>query len=432
MFKGGKKIISKKETRKTIAKKSVRKTRKTRKPIKKIAKKKSIKNSSRKTKKIIKKQRRKLTKKKTKSKKKISKKSIRKSTKKSKIKKKISKKSKPKKKLAKLQKGGAVNSNIPITIYQLFTDIDDTIHPAGNVFRRSVAGSDFGDKNKFYNCVKELHNQIERINTNAKDFYDIPQHINTSTVLVSAKPWCTEKNKKHTKDALNIKNIDCLPGAYGASLNSTFWGTTAYNMNITRIKNLNPHSMDYEAMGQRKFNSIRDYVEVKKQLLRKNARSPFYNDEFYKRIFIGDNGQGDLLAARALLREDIIDIAFIRNIDTAKYSGKTSFYNNRRLFSFQYYREVLDILKHLYGFTDLDLDCDETEECVGKSYYDYYDNYFKIQTENEKNDGVWEETYGHIDDVDCFPCRMSDYDDINLSELSDEDLAKLSVDDLVD
>tara|TARA_A100001015_G_C15025600_1_gene730333 strand:- start:2219 stop:2986 length:768 start_codon:yes stop_codon:yes gene_type:complete len=226
----------------------------------------------------------------------------------------------------------------------------------------------------------------------------IPNRINLSTVITSARPLISKTKIKHFEEELGINNIVPSPGKFIDSSLSTVYGNISKGLNITRIKNVSPHSLDYERMGFVKYLSIREYVLKKMTELVKAG----FNDKQYKPIFIGDNGQGDLLAARALLDDNIINYAFIHNVDSSKYSGVTSehFYDNR-LFPFRQYSEVIDILNNLDP--ELNLTCTENDVCISNEHYERNVNYFNEQ-ERLENYGEWENRYGDIDDVKCFPC----------------------------
>ena len=200
---------------------------------------------------------------------------------------------------------------------QIFTDVDDTLHPAGPGIKGFLAGYDRdGDRDTYYQCVDELHKQIY-------DKFKLP------TVIVSANPHSNEAKKIHIAEKLNIDKVDILPGEYIASglstINASLLGTGENN-----------YPFVYTPMGNVKTKNITAYVEKKKR--------KYPN---YKAIWIGDNGQGDLLAAKDLLKENIIDIALIHYVNPHHYSGISSSWhrNEKKLFSFTNYQEVITILR---------------------------------------------------------------------------------------
>ena len=199
---------------------------------------------------------------------------------------------------------------------QIFTDVDDTLHPAGPGVKGFFSGYDRdGDRDTYYQCVDELHKQIY-------EKFQLP------TVIVSANPHSNKAKKKHIAKKLNIGEVDILPGEYIASglssINATLLGTGENNVPFV-----------YTPMSNVKTKNIKAYVTKNK--------TKYPN---YKAIWIGDNGQGDLLAAKELLEEKIIDIALIHYVNPHHISGLEIENRNEKLFSFHNYQQVIDILKN--------------------------------------------------------------------------------------
>ena len=222
-------------------------------------------------------------------------------------------------------------------MYQLFTDVDDTLHPSGwaAVGKLNIAGVDrVGDRHKFYTCVAELHQEIQRK-------YHLP------TVIVSANPLPDFTGKKSVKmaKALGIKKVEYNCGKLRASCRSIFSNilpTTKRNKK-KKIENLH-----FKPMANVKVLQIITYVlSMKKQL----------GKQFdYRPIWIGDNGQGDLLAAKTLLEKKIIYAALIHHVDPNKVSGKSSLWYRstpQRLFPFKNYGEAIEFLKTLRGLENI-------------------------------------------------------------------------------
>ena len=233
-------------------------------------------------------------------------------------------------------------------MYQLFTDVDDTLHPSGKnslvdvkgyLGSKGIAGVDPNPRKNLYECVDKLHNQI-----NAK--YDLP------TVVITANPfegsrYGADKISKH----LGVP-IDYIPGDVGSSFIST-----ARNLipDFVSDEEENRQNLHYISMAKTKVSNITNYVVKQKAT---------YGDG-YRAIWIGDNGQGDLLAAKELLREDIIYASFIHTVNPGRTSGKSSSWfrgNPRKLFPFYNYGEVIEVLKTndiFDGLTDL-VECEIT------------------------------------------------------------------------
>ncbi len=148
-----------------------------------------------------------------------------------------------------------------------------------------MAGVDRSNSSAYYPCVHELHGQIYTK-------YGMP------TVVVSANPLKTDYNKKAREIerhlGLNKGGVIYFPGEFGAS---------------SKLLKGN-----YTAMASVKAKRIREEVaKIRGEL-----------GERYRAIWIGDNGQGDLIAAEELLHDNIIHVALIHYVDPNKPSGKES------------------------------------------------------------------------------------------------------------
>jgi len=248
--------------------------------------------------------------------------------------------------LLKKQKGGSDSIETPggkIVIYQLISDVDDTLHPSGwfaGSRWHETAGVDYeGIREQYYPCVKKLHSQFY-------NKFELP------TVIISANPRAikSEKMKKIAKE-LGIKNIEYNGGEWVASI-----GAWYLNMfpRILRTPYEQYSNIHYSSMAIVKIQQITNHTDtMKKKYEEMNIE--------YRAIWIGDNGQGDLIAAKELLNDGKIYAALIHLVDPTKQSGISSSWariDDQRLFSFNNYDTAISQLKNQLGLSFLE-DCDE-------------------------------------------------------------------------
>ncbi len=232
-------------------------------------------------------------------------------------------------------------------LYQLFTDADDTLHPSGfaSLGPLNLAGVDsVGDRHKFYDCVSQLHQQIQARNGG------LP------TIIVSANPLpATSSKKNKIKKALGIEQLEIFSGSALSSGSSIL-----QNVRIKAAEVVAPlpdgqvvtdtENLHFQSMADVKVDQITKYVSDMRKEQKKLGRR-------YRPIWIGDNGQGDLLAAKILLQNKVIFAALIHWVDPRKASGKSSQWyrseNPPRLFPFKNYGEAIEHLKHYAGLQDL-------------------------------------------------------------------------------
>jgi len=192
---------------------------------------------------------------------------------------------KKKKKKYKRTKNSNINLKNPSygVQWQLFTDVDDTLHPAGPGFFGGIAGSnDNGSRHEYYNCVGDLH----------KQFYT---RYNLPTVIVSANPLPVLRSKtRNVKNKLGNIGVKIFKGEWGASTAS-----------VVRARFQKTAATAYQAMANTKIKQISEEVTNQRKLL---------GPSNYKAIWIGDNGQGDFLVAQQLLKDKIIEYAFIHTV----------------------------------------------------------------------------------------------------------------------
>jgi hypothetical protein len=257
------------------------------------------------------------------------------------------------KRVRKSKKGGGKESSIKRRnlklppLYQLFTDADDTLHPSGfaSLGYLNIAGVDnVGNRHKFYDCVSQLHQQIQARNGG------LP------TIIISANPLpATSSKKKKIKKALGIEQLEIFSGSALSSGSSILQNVRIkVGEFVAPLKNgqvtTDTENLHFQAMADVKVDQITKYVsEMRKEQGKKGRR--------YRPIWIGDNGQGDLLAAKILLQNKVIFAALIHWVDPRKASGKSSIWyryeNPPRLFPFKNYGEAIEHLKHYAGLQDL-------------------------------------------------------------------------------
>ncbi len=240
--------------------------------------------------------------------------------------------------------------------YQLITDVDDTLHPAGSLLfgYAQIAGVDLRDRSTYYPCVAELHQEIFRK-------FGLP------TVIVSANPVPPDKKKIADKTAHlhgegENPQVVYHPGHY---LSSAF--SVGSNFVGRMISPRRPYegiiydADGYAAVARVKENIIRKHVKEMKEAA-ENAQPPYT----YRAIWIGDNGQGDLKVAEKLLPESIIYAALIHYVEPRKDSGK-EFSDKYRLFPFTFYHQAVQWLQGLDPNLEF-LKCDKLTEADRKNH----------------------------------------------------------------
>lgn len=207
--------------------------------------------------------------------------------------------------------------------WQLFTDVDDTLHPAGPGFIGWMAGSNYtGSRHEYYDCVGDLHKQFYKR-------YGLP------TVIVSANPLPVTRSKT-TNVKKNLGNIDVkiFKGEPLASATS-----------VVRSS--------YQEMANIKIKQIREEV-TNQRLINGHSR--------YKAIWIGDNGQGDLLVAQQLLKDNIIQYALIHTVDKEKPDGSRMDKKQKRIIKFR--KNTYDwLINHLKTHKKFDGKFEWLKEC---------------------------------------------------------------------
>ena len=171
-----------------------------------------------------------------------------------------------------------VSSIIKNNYWHILTDIDDTLFPhPGN---GNVAGSDLSwKKNEPYPGITAFYTQF---------YFRLPIHLKYTTIL-SATPGLL-KDGRMNKDILHkILSYEDSPGY------AFIQGTDSKRILATAWLTGNIHAY----YGKIKYIRAKQYKALFPE---------------YKLIFIGDNGQGDELAGKFMLKEKVAEYVFIHKI----------------------------------------------------------------------------------------------------------------------
>lgn len=233
--------------------------------------------------------------------------------------------------------GGATSKTPKKKIkYQLITDVDDTLIPSG--WAAGIAGVDSrGKRGEYYPCVKKIHRSVHNL-------YRLP------SVIVSANPKAPSSRKIKSKtlalhgfkphEPVTYYNGSLISSTYSVASN-LYAKSKSFLYKKARLGDYDVSSLDsdgFSSMARQKINTIEAHVRVMRNDLEKK------NIEV-RHIWIGDNGQGDLIAARELLNRGLIFAAFIHYVDETKPSGEE--YGIKNLFSFPTYKKAIIDLKNL-------------------------------------------------------------------------------------
>jgi len=224
-------------------------------------------------------------------------------------------------------------------VYQLLTDVDDTLHPSG-FLGYGLAGVDSeGRRDEYYPCVRKLHTA----------FYN---NFELPTIIVSANPLWKSKS--------SIENIARELGAQieykGGDLASSLWSTILNLLPGIPDNRDDYYNLHYMSMANVKIAQISEHIKKMRDIYAGTTIE-------YRAIWIGDNGQGDLLAAKKLLQKELIFAALIHIVDPNKQTGRSSAWarpfgdDPKRLFPFDNYKTVITQLRSL-GLNFLE-NCDE-------------------------------------------------------------------------
>jgi hypothetical protein len=252
-------------------------------------------------------------------------------------------------------------------VFHIMTDIDDTLYPHSGV--GSIAGSDKSWKNKEpYPGIKKFYEEF---------YLTIPEYCRYSTIL-SATPGCLK-----TKKLINPIYKDIL---------GEFSFIHGFN---NKYKNLQPVSILGNLVGLKK-NETREPSSLHKELgMKKFERFKQYIQIFpeYKIIFIGDNGQGDVIAGMNMLLENPKVMVFIHTIsengksylETPSVDGvpttKIIFYKNYFHLTLELYKKAIFNQSACEKIQENMKDTIENST-YAKTYEHLYKNVFKNYFEN--------------------------------------------------
>jgi len=219
------------------------------------------------------------------------------------------------------------------SIPHIMTDIDDTIYPNPGILNINIAGSDYSwEKKKLYPGIEKFYECYTKFTQKNHDGIII---YNT---ILSATPTAL-KNHKFTD--IRLKK----------ALSDNFSFLSGKDSKIKSIKDIEKKIDDEgefslepnaESVGATKFEKFVKYKALFPE---------------YKLLFIGDNGQGDLIAGEKMLIVDENCMVFIHNIikknnnfkfddiTIKKYIDKDK--NKGRLFFFKNYYELSQIFLNL-------------------------------------------------------------------------------------
>jgi hypothetical protein len=171
-------------------------------------------------------------------------------------------------------------------IWHIMTDIDDTLYP-NNEHRTYIAGSDISWHQKtpypgirmfyikFYNCL--------------------PKNAQYTTIL-SATPGCFKNSKLDDKNKLLhgiLKNYGFIQGPESKLQVLSYLGNIVTNCSSQNCGlnnttgNVDNISSLFKLFGNTKFERFKQYISIFPE---------------YKILFIGDNGQGDVLAGKQMVQ----------------------------------------------------------------------------------------------------------------------------------
>jgi hypothetical protein len=213
------------------------------------------------------------------------------------------------------------------SIPHILTDIDDTLYANPGIFGINIAGSDYSWKKKeLYPGLEEFYKYFTKFTQD--------KHIGVIIykTILSATPTSLKNHKLHDN---NLKK----------ALGDNFSFLSGKDSKIDAIKDIHEKGEylvepNAESVAATKFDKFQKY------------RSLFPE---YKLLFIGDNGQGDLIAGEKMLNVDKDCMVFIHNI--IKKDGNFKFddekikeyttkdINKDRLFFFKNYFELSQIFK---------------------------------------------------------------------------------------
>jgi hypothetical protein len=227
-------------------------------------------------------------------------------------------------------------------IWHIMTDIDDTLYP-NTEHGTYIAGADVSWRQKQpYPGIIQFY----------QTFYEkLPEHARYSTIL-SATPGCLKPSKLEDKPETLHKILGRTYGfiqgpegkmqiaSHTGDIIGNFFDHNIHPTHETDSAKLNPL---FTLFGNTKFERFKQYARIFPE---------------YKILFLGDNGQGDVLAGRQMLEHDPRCFVFIHAISKDGKTYTTAVSDDklkRRMSFFRNYSEVAYKLKILRLFNVADV-----------------------------------------------------------------------------
>lgn len=222
---------------------------------------------------------------------------------------------------------------IPEDIWHIMTDIDDTLYP-NTEHGTYIAGSDISWTQKEpYPGIKEFYNTF---------YKTLPENSRYTTIL-SATPGCLKDGKLKDKNGLLhsiLKNYGFIQGPESKYQVTSYIGDIITNctsrycgtQNTTNIQSI---SDLFKLFGNTKFQRFVQYSNIFPE---------------YKILFIGDNGQGDVLAGTQMITANDNCHVFIHKVSEDGINFKKSEeeeQNIQRLNFFKNYYELAQKFQEL-------------------------------------------------------------------------------------
>ena len=225
--------------------------------------------------------------------------------------------------------------------WHIMTDIDDTLYP-NTEHGTYIAGSDTSwEQKKPYPGIKEFYRLFHE-NTNCSDY----------TTILSATPGCLKTSKLNDEKGL-LHSI--LGEGYGfiqgveskgeilSHTSDIISNCIGHLCGIKKTSDKNQLSPLFTLFGNTKFERFKQYSRLFPE---------------YKIIFIGDNGQGDVLAGKQMVKENESCLVFIRRVCEDGKTFKIVPEENEKikgLHFFNNYYELAKKFKELEIFSDDDI-----------------------------------------------------------------------------
>lgn len=243
-------------------------------------------------------------------------------------------------KLLNLFENWANNLKKTNTIYHILTDIDDTLYPNPE-HGTGIAGMDNSwETKKSYPGIKtfyeKFYNKIRK-----KDY--------KYTTLLSATPGFKKMSK--FKKPLIFNNILRKWSFIHGMEDISRLPEGSIIKQATSIRD-EYHMGKYKRYNEEKLTQLSKYMGDLKAMRAKQYKRLFPE---YLLIFIGDNGQGDVYAAKKLLNDNVIIASYMHNIfvnDRYKM-GRLRNYKSKIVY-FKNYLELANILKNQGLFSHRD------------------------------------------------------------------------------